>query len=142
MTLKSKNNLQEVPTEIADTWLPAPVAPSTTTKTAEEYEEAGKSKNTTKAYEADVQHFLNWGGLLPSSIEQLRTYLSHHASSLSVSTLNRRLVGLSHWHKEQGFADPTGHERVRSVMKGIRKTHNAPPKKSKTPYLAGHGSHY
>lgn len=129
--MKNKNNLQDVPAEMADTWLPAPVAPSTTTKTAEDYEEAGRSKNTVKAYASDIKHFLNWGGLLPSSIEQLRAYISHYASSLSVSTLNRRIVGLSHWHKEQGFADPTEHARVKSVMQGIRKMHNLPPKKAK-----------
>ncbi|WP_281648374.1 tyrosine-type recombinase/integrase [Parendozoicomonas sp. Alg238-R29] len=95
------------------------------------YIKAGTSDKTRQAYRADVKHFQDWGGLLPCSREKVCEYLVDHAESLNVSTLNRRLAGLSSWHKHLGFADPTDSPAVRKVMQGIRKIHNVPVKKAR-----------
>ena len=102
----------------------------TVIKTAADYLHAATSDNTRTAYKADIEHFSNWGGLLPSSQQTVSEYLIAHAGKLSVSTLTRRLAGLSAWHKTQGFADPTNSQLVKKIMKGIRREHNAPAKRA------------
>src|SRR5581483_4716505 len=55
------------------------------------YLEAATSHNTRNAYQADIRHFLAWGGLLPSTPDVLLHYLQQHADTLNPRTLKRRL---------------------------------------------------
>jgi site-specific recombinase XerD len=108
----------------------SPPRPVASRKDVDKYIRAGTANNTRRAYQNDIRHFQEWGGLLPSSREQVCQYLVSYAESLSVNTLCRRLAGLSVWHKSQGFADPTVSLIVKKVMHGIRRQHNTPPKKA------------
>ncbi len=84
------------------------------------------SKNTRRAYQADMQHFYTWGGAIPCTKEQVARYLTDHAQLLSISTLQRRLVSIGMAHRLQGYADPTKHDVVKLTMRGIRREHGKP----------------
>ena len=88
------------------------------------YREIGKAQNTVRAYSSAVNHFrFKWGGFLPASEGSVCDYLTDYAGKLKVSTLRLHLAGLSKWHKNQGFDDPTAHVSVKETMKGIAKHH-------------------
>lgn len=97
------------------------------------YLQAAVSNNTRKAYLHDIRHFINWGGLLPASPEQVVRYLHDFAETLNVRTLSRRLTALKQWHLCQGFSDPTALQIVRKTMTGIKNLHGKP--KDKAPAL-------
>jgi len=107
----------------------APDAP----KTVNQYIQAASSDNTRKAYQADVNHFTRWGGLLPTSPEVVVHYLQAFAATLNPRTLVRRVTALKHWHVYQGFADPTAYPVVRKTLTGILHVHGQP--KNKAPAL-------
>ena len=52
------------------------------------------SENTRKAYQSDLRAFLNWGGSIPSSPEQLASYLAEQGERLHPSTPSRHMVAL------------------------------------------------
>lgn len=81
------------------------------------YINAAISQNTRKAYRHDLQHFIAWGGLLPSTPDSIVRYLHEHATILNSRTLMRRLTALKNWHLCQGFSD-----------QGIRKKRVKKPK--------------
>ena len=101
--------------------------------TRQDYIHAATSNNTRKAYQSDVRHFINWGGLLPASAESIVNYLHKHASVLNPRTLHRRLTAIKQWHITQGFADPTAHPYIRKTITGIKNVHGKP--KDKAPVL-------
>lgn len=98
--------------------------------TKQDYIHAATSDNTRKAYQSDVRHFINWGGLLPASAESIVNYLHQHAAVLNPRTLDRRLTAIKQWHLTQGFADPTSHPYIRKTMTGIKNTHGKPKDKA------------
>lgn len=101
--------------------------------TAQYYIQRATSENTRQAYRRDIQHFEQWGGLLPANSQTIIRYLLDHAQSLSTRTLQRRLVALKQFHLYQGFPDPTTHPSVQKTMSGIQKTHGKP--KAKAPAM-------
>lgn len=101
--------------------------------TRQDYIHAATSNNTRKAYQSDVRHFINWGGLLPASPESIVNYLHQHASLLNPRTLHRRLTAIKQWHLTQGFPDATSHPYIRKTLTGIKNTHGKP--KDKAPAL-------
>jgi hypothetical protein len=56
------------------------------------YVRAAVSDSTRRAYRADLDNFLGWGGAIPASDKSVAQYLVAHAGVLSVATLTRRLV--------------------------------------------------
>lgn len=62
------------------------------------YLQAATNQNTRRAYQADIRHFISWGGRLPSSPDVFLRYLQEHATNLNSRTLKRRLVAIKHWH--------------------------------------------
>lgn len=101
--------------------------------TRQDYIHAATSNNTRKAYQSDVRHFMNWGGLLPASPESIVNYLHQHAAVLNPRTLHRRLTAIKQWHLTQGFLDPTSHPYIRKTITGIKSVHGKP--KDKAPAL-------
>ncbi len=101
--------------------------------TRQDYIHAATSNNTRKAYQSDIRHFINWGGLLPASPDSIVNYLHQHASLLNPRTLHRRLTAIKQWHLTQGFSDPTSHPYIRKTLTGIKNTHGKP--KDKAPAL-------
>jgi integrase len=96
------------------------------------YIEAATRDNTRRSYQAAIEHFeVDWGGMLPTTSEQVARYLAHYADTLSHSTLRLRLAALGQWHVSQGFVDPTKSPLVRKVFKGIREVHPARTKQAK-----------
>jgi hypothetical protein len=69
--------------------------------TVRAYVEAGITPATRRAYKADLDHFLAWGGAIPTTDIQLAAYLAEQAATLKAATLTRRLAAISIAHKAQ-----------------------------------------
>lgn len=91
-----------------------------------QYIRASLSAATRRAYRNDVRAFLSWGGSIPTAPAQVAHYLAAVAHMLSPVTLRRRAVAIGKAHAAKGFADPTKHEHVRAVLRGIRRVHGRP----------------
>ncbi len=97
------------------------------------YIQAASSDNTRKAYRSDINHFTQWGGVLPASSDAIIRYLQTFAETLNPRTLVRRLTAIKNWHTYQGFSDPTSSPFVRKTLTGILRVHGKP--KNKAPAL-------
>jgi len=84
------------------------------------------ANNTQRAYKKDLIHFQAWGGQIPSRPEEIAAYLSAHAETLAIATLQRRIVSIGKAHKLQGYDDPTKSEMVRLTMRGVKRIHGKP----------------
>lgn len=87
------------------------------------YVRASLSESTKRAYRADVNAFIQWGGRIPASASGVARYLADQACRLAPVTLRRRLVGIGKAHVAAGFSDPTKAELVRATMRGICRVH-------------------
>lgn len=95
------------------------------------YIEAALSENTRRAYRQDLDDFLRWhGGGLPCTPEVLAAYVADRAQRLSPYTISRRVVAISRAHTSQGLPDPSKADLVRTVLRGIRKTHGVPQRQA------------
>jgi integrase len=92
-----------------------------TRKKVSEYLAATQAKNTQLAYRNDIAHFLKSGGKIPATARCIASYLAIHANTLSLVTLNRRVVAINRAHIEQGFASPTQSTLVADTLRGIRR---------------------
>lgn len=90
-----------------------------------EYIHAAVADNTRLAYQADLKHFLSWGGRIPSTPNQIALYLSAFAGKHAIATLARRLVGIGKAHTSQGYVSPVDSELVRATLRGIRRIHGS-----------------
>lgn len=96
------------------------------------YLDAAQRANTRRSYTSAIMHFeVEWGGLLPATIDSIARYLAAYAESLSVNTLKHRLAALSRWHQDHGFPDPTKASKIRQLLKGIQTLHPAQEKRAK-----------
>ena len=96
------------------------------------------SENTRKMYASDWRSFQAWaqgrGNLsLPASPQLVAAYLAHLAEDrgLSVATIRLLKAALAAVHKTHGHDDPTDHEGVRRIMKGIARTHGRTQRQAK-----------
>jgi integrase len=94
------------------------------------YIQAATSENTRKAYRHDIQHFIAWGGVLPTTADVIIRYLINFSSKLNPRTLIRRLTAIKNWHLYQNFPDPTSHPLVRKTLTGIKNIHGRPKEKA------------
>jgi integrase len=106
--------------------------------TARDYVKASTAENTNKAYAADWKHFARWCWLkgadpLPPSPEMVGLYLTDLAAptngtpALSVSTIDRRLSGLTWNYTQRGFALDRKDRHIATVLAGIKRRHARPP---------------
>lgn len=122
--------------------LPSHVAGSGTldqlVETARGYAKQAASENTLKAYAKDWANFARWCRLkgtdpLPPSPEIIGLYLADLAAptgkapALSVSTIERRLSGLSWNYKQRGFNLDRKNRHIATVLAGIKRKHARPP---------------
>ncbi|KZX97695.1 MULTISPECIES: tyrosine-type recombinase/integrase [unclassified Sulfitobacter] len=122
--------------------LPSSVAGSGTidrlVDTARDYARAAASDNTLKAYAKDWAHFARWCRMtgaepLPPSPEMIGLYLADLASgsgpspALSVSTIERRLSGLTWNYAQRGFTLDRKNRHIATVLAGIKRKHRRPP---------------
>jgi len=96
------------------------------------YLDAAERVNTRRSYASAIQHFeVEWGGLLPATIDSIARYLAAYAELLALNTLKHRLAALSSWHQDHGFRYPTKAPKIRQLLKGIRTLHPAQEKRAK-----------
>ena len=58
---------------------------------------------------------------MPSTPEQVASYLAAHAANLSTATLARRLASISKAHQARGLPNPVRAELVKATLQGIRR---------------------
>ncbi|MDN5697804.1 MAG: tyrosine-type recombinase/integrase [Rubrobacter sp.] len=100
---------------------------------ARHYFDSARAPNTVKAYKSDLTDFETWakvdaGGIstLPASPETVAVYIGELAGrGLKAATINRRLTAISVMHKAARVESPTEDQRVRDVLKGIRREHGS-----------------
>ena len=85
------------------------------------YVAASLTSNTQRAYLSDLAHFDAWGATVPSTPEQVASYLAAHATDLSTATLARRLASISKAHQARGLPNPARAEVVKATLQGIRR---------------------
>jgi len=106
--------------------------------TARDYARAAASENTLKAYAKDWAHFARWCRLkgtdpLPPAPEMIGLYLTDLAAptgktpALLVSTIERRLSGLSWNYAQRGFTLDRKNRHIATVLAGIKRKHARPP---------------
>ena len=104
---------------------------------AQEYAEAARSEATRRCYRRDFAAFEAWCteigvDALPAPPELVAAYLAHRAQSgARPSTVERALVGISEIHRAHGHSSPRAHAAVRTVMRGIRRSHGAAPRQAR-----------
>ena len=107
-------------------------------ETARDYARQAASENTLKAYAKDWAHFARWcrmrgADLLPSSPQLIGLYIADLAASggkapaLSVSSIERRLSGLTWGFAQRGERLDRRDRHIASVLAGIRRKHARPP---------------
>lgn len=102
---------------------------------AASYAQAEKASSTRKAYWSDFEIFGLWCQerafpLLPTTPETVAAYLAFEVDrGAKPSTIARRLAAIRYVHAIGGHANPTNDERVRAVIRGIRRTHGTAPRR-------------
>lgn len=96
-----------------------------------DYVQASVAPATLRAYRADLDHFMAWGGTIPSTDEQVAAYLAAHGGTLAVATLTRRLASISQAHAIINVPSPTGSALARATMRGIRRTRGSGQRQAK-----------
>jgi site-specific recombinase XerD len=99
---------------------------------ARDFAAHAKAANTLKAYRIDWADFSEWCAVhrlafLPAEPQTVALYLTDLARTHKVSTLYRRLSGISQAHQAAGFPTPTTDAQVRLVFQGIRRTLGSAP---------------
>jgi len=99
---------------------------------ARDFASQAKAPNTLKAYRIDWADFSEWCALhrldfLPATPQTIALYLTDLARTHKVSTLYRRLSGISQAHQAAGYVTPTTDAQVRLVFQGIRRTLGSAP---------------
>ena len=95
---------------------------------AADYARAEKAMATRKAYRTDYAIFSFWceeRGLsaLPALYETVAAYLAYEADrGAKASTIGRRCAAIRYAHSVSGHPSPTSDERVKAVVRGIRRT--------------------
>ncbi len=107
---------------------------SGTRKKVREYLAATQAKNTKLAYQNDLAHFLRSGGKIPATPSSIASYLAIHAQTLSIATLNRRIVAIGRAHTDKGLVSPTQSTLVTNTLRGIRRI-NGSAQRRVTPLL-------
>lgn len=95
------------------------------TSCIDDYVAAALASRTRHEYQCDLRRFLAWGGTLPSSDELIAHYLTSHAHTHSIATLQRWRVSIGRAHTTQGIDDPSRSDLVRTVLRGIRREHGS-----------------
>ena len=87
--------------------------------------------NTERAYESDLRHFRDWGGLLPAPPDTICVYIASHAGSLSVATIQRRIATLSKAHEVAGLINPCRAEITKATLRGLKRKHGTAQRQAK-----------
>jgi hypothetical protein len=94
-----------------------------------------KAPATRRAYRSDFAIFEAWCALrgvaaLPASAESMAAFLASECDrGMSASTIGRRVAAIRHAHKLAGHPVPTDDERVKAMIRGIRRRIGTAPKR-------------
>lgn len=110
-------------------------------ETARDYADNASSENTRSAYAKDWKHFNSWcrrNGFdpLPPDSKVIGLYIGACAAggaklgapALSVSTIERRLSGISWNFTQRGLSMDLADRHISTVLAGIRRKHTRPPR--------------
>jgi integrase len=110
-------------------------------ETARDYADNATSENTRDAYAKDWKHFTSWcrrNGFdpLPPDSKVIGLYIGACAAGgaklggpvLSVSTIERRLSGISWNFTQRGLSMDRADRHIATVLAGIRRKHTRPPR--------------
>lgn len=86
------------------------------------YSAAAQSIATTRSYDADIRHFKQHGGRIPTTPTMVAEYLAAMAGTLAVATLQHRLIAIHRAHTDRGLLSPVLDNLVKRTMQGIRRT--------------------
>jgi integrase len=108
---------------------------------AADFVAAEKSDATRKAYRSDFRIFVTYCrargvDAMPAAPETVMAFLSAEAlGGAKAATLGRRVAAIRYAHRAAGLEPPTNNEKVKAVMRGIRRTVGA-KKEQKAPATA------
>ena len=117
-----------LPIDSEKTDLPANV------ETARRYYDAAQAANTRRAYGAGWRAFVEWRGsdALPAAPAEIASFVTGLAQQgYKVATIKARVAAIGAVHREFGEDDPTKHEAVRRVVKGIAREHGTRPNQAR-----------
>jgi integrase len=92
--------------------------------------ENSRAKSTRRVYRSHWRHFEQFcephgREALPATSETVIAYVLDCAGKCSTSTLSARLAAIAERHT--GYANPCADQRVRELLKGVRREHGRPP---------------
>ncbi len=92
------------------------------------------SQNTLRAYRSDWLDFETWCHVhdlttLPADPSTLALYAAHLVvdKKRKMSTVDRRMATIRHFHIVAGYPDPTDNVQLGATLKGLRRKHTAKP---------------
>lgn len=90
------------------------------------------SAGTQRVYTSQIRVFLRWCtehqvSPLPAAMETVRDYLTDRSKAVRPATLALAVQAIRQLHENAGHAPPTAHPQIKRLLKGIRRTHGAPP---------------
>jgi len=100
-------------------------------ETVRGYVQGALADNTKRAYQSDLDHFIAWGGAIPTTDVVVAEYLAQHVQTHSIATLARRAVAISRAHAARGLSTPTNSALVQSTLKGIKRAHGMAQRRAK-----------
>jgi integrase len=89
------------------------------------------ASSTRIAYQSDLKHFAEWGGVLPASPEMVAAYVAAYAGTLSVATITRRIATLSKAHQTMVGSNPCQAALVKATLQGLRRKIGTAQKQAK-----------
>lgn len=104
-------------------------------KRARHYFKQAHADNTQRAYDAQLRKFIDYAEAndveaLPAFPATVASFLAAEAEQYTVATVRARAAGIAAAHRRSGYEDPTKHEAVRDVLKGIRREHGTKQKQA------------
>ena len=96
---------------------------------------AADAPSTVRAYTADWKHFSLWciarqQAPMPASPELVGDYLSDLGEGYARATLRRKVAAIARANRLAGYPLDTRNTSIRDVLRGIGRTHGAPPKRA------------
>ncbi|MDU8927675.1 site-specific integrase [Alisedimentitalea sp. MJ-SS2] len=89
--------------------------------------EAAYAANTRRAYRSDIASFLEWGGSIPSTPEEIAAFIAFRANNCTVATIRRQMAALSSLHTSLGYLpNPLKSRLIASTMRGLDRIHGQP----------------
>jgi len=124
-----------LPAVIIENATPLPTSLREALETAADLAAASTAASTRAAYASDFRIFSTWcaeHGLtpLPATPAAVAAFIGDQAAGgMKVSTLGRRVAAIKIFHKKANEASPTDDERVKSVVRGARRTLGVAPRR-------------